>query len=102
MPKKRRKGFRINEDTMTTIVVSSLVLCVVILLAGFVFVWFDKDPNALVEYGLRVFGTELGICGFITICKRILDAKDRRAEERRNRREKEAEENEVLRRSRNR
>ena len=86
MPRKRKR-FKINEDTMTTIVVSSLVLCVVILLMGFVFVWFDKDPNALVEYGLRVFGTELGICGFITICKRILDAKDRRAEESRRRAE---------------
>ena len=72
---------------MTTIVVSSLLLCVVILSTGFVFVWFDKDPNALVDYGLRVFGTELGICGFITICKRILDAKDRQIEESRRRAE---------------
>ncbi|MBR5816056.1 MAG: hypothetical protein IKY38_01380, partial [Anaerotignum sp.] len=85
--KKRKRRFRINEDTMTTIVVSSLLLCVVILSTGFVFVWFDKDPNALVDYGLRVFGTELGICGFITICKRILDAKDRQIEESRRRAE---------------
>ena len=81
-----KKGkFKINEDTMTTIVVSSLIFCAVILVTGFVFVWFEKDPSTIVSDGTRVFGTELGVCGFITIIKRILDAMDRKDEARRQR-----------------
>jgi hypothetical protein len=83
---KKRK-FKINEDTMTTIVVSSLLFCVMIIVTGFVFVWFDKDPTSVVTSGSTVFGTELGVCGFITAITRVLDSKDRRAEQRRKRKE---------------
>ena len=102
MPKKRRKGFRINGDTMTTIVVSSLILCVAFTVTGFVFAWHDKDVSSIVGSALLCFGTELGICGLMKIFDRNNEKADRRAEERKMQREKEAENNEVLRRSRNR
>lgn len=73
---------------MTTIVVSSLVLCVIFVAVGFYFAWHDKDVSALVQSALAVFGTELGICGVMTIFKRWTDQQDRRAEERRQRRER--------------
>ena len=102
MAKKKRYFLKINGDTMTTIVVSSLILCVAFTVAGFVFAWHEKDVSAIVGSALLCFGTELGICGLMKIFDRNSEKADRRAEERRNRREKEAEENEVLRRSRNR
>lgn len=89
--KKKRYFLKINGDTMTTIVVSSLVLCVCFVLAGFWFAWNDHDVTALVDCALRVFGTELGICGVMTIFKRWTEAQDRRTEERRKRLEKAAE-----------
>lgn len=72
---------------MTTVVVSSLILCVLFVIAGFIFAWFDKDVSSLVASALAVFGTELGICGIMTIFQRNNEAQDRRAEERRKRRE---------------
>ena len=87
-----RKRFKINGDTMTTIVVSSLVLCVVFTVTGFVFAWHEKDVSAIVGSALLCFGTELGICGLMKIFDRNNEKADRRAEERRKRREKEAEE----------
>ena len=74
---------------MTTIVVSSLLICGIIIATGFVFIWFDKDPTSVVTSGSDVFGKELGVCGFITIITRFLDSKDRKAEQRRKRKEEE-------------
>lgn len=99
---KKRYFLKINGDTMTTIVVSSLILCVVFTVTGFVFAWHDKDVSSIVGSALLCFGTELGICGLMKIFDRNNEKADRRAEERKMRREKEAENNEVLRRSRNR
>ena len=79
LAKKKRK-FKINEDTMTTIVVSSLLFCFIIIIAGFVFIWFGKDPNSVVASGLDVFGKELGICGVMTIFQRWVTNRDRRKE----------------------
>ena len=89
---KKRYFLKINGDTMTTIVVSSLILCVAFTVAGFVFAWHDKDVSAIVGSALLCFGTELGICGLMKIFDRNNEKADRRAEERKMRREKEAEE----------
>jgi UDP-N-acetylglucosamine pyrophosphorylase len=45
------------------------------------------DSAAIVDSALRVFGTELGICGFMTIFKRWMEQQDRRTAERQKRRE---------------
>lgn len=89
--KENRRRFRfppkINEDTMTSIVVYSLLFCVAVVVAGFVFLWFDKDASAIISSALAVFGTELGICGIMKIFDRNNEAADRRAEVRRQRAE---------------
>lgn len=51
------------------------------------------DSSAIVDSALRVFGTELGICGFLTLYKRWVEMQDRRAEERRKRRDEEMKRN---------
>ena len=66
MTKKKRK-FKINEDTMTTIVVSSLIFCVVITITGLVMAWFGIDVSAIVSSTHTVFGFELGVCGVIKV-----------------------------------
>lgn len=84
---RRKRGFKINGDTMTTIVVSSLILCVGFVVTGFIFAWHDKDVSSIVQAALLCFGTELGICGLMKIFDRNNERLDRQAEERRKRRE---------------
>lgn len=86
MPRKRKR-FKINGDTMTTIVVSSLILCVLFVVTGFILAWHDKDVSSIVSSALLCFGTELGICGLMKIFDRNNERLDRQAEERRRRRE---------------
>lgn len=76
-----------NGDTMTTIVVCSLGFCVTVVAAGFWLAYRGQDCAAIVDSALRVFGTELGICGLMTIVKRWTEMQDRRLEESRKRRE---------------
>lgn len=45
------------------------------------------DVAAIVDSALRVFGTELGICGGLTIYKRWVELQDRRSQERKERRQ---------------
>ena len=66
LAKKKRK-FKINEDTMTTIVVSSLLFCVVITITGLVMAWFGVDVSSIVSSTHTVFGFELGVCGAIKV-----------------------------------
>ena len=72
---------------MTTIVVFSLGFCVIVVIAGFVLASLGQDASAIVDSALRVFGTELGICGVMTMFNRWTAAQDRREEERRKKRE---------------
>jgi len=81
-----KKKWKINGDTMTTIVVSSLIFCVLIVVWGMVQAQNGVDSSAIVDSALRIFGTELGICGVMTIFKRWSDAQDKRQEQRSNRR----------------
>ena len=83
---KRRK-LKINDDTLTSIVVYSLVFCVLIVLAGYIFAAKGIDTSSLQDTALRTFGTELGICGILKLHDKFTEAQDRRREERRKRRE---------------
>ena len=85
---KKKYFLKINGDTMTTVVVFSLLFCVIVIIWGMVQAENGVDSSAIVDSALRVFGTELGICGIMTIFKRWTDAQDRRMEERRTRRER--------------
>lgn len=71
---------------MTTVVVFSLLFCVAVIVWGMIQAENGVDSSAIVDSALRVFGTELGICGIMTIFQRWTAAQDRRAEERRKRR----------------
>lgn len=73
---------------MTTVVVFSLLFCVVVIVWGMLQAKDGVDSSSIVDSALRVFGTELGICGIMTIFKRWTEAQDRRMEERRMRRER--------------
>lgn len=84
---KRKRKFKINGDTMTTIVVSSLVLCVGFVVTGFIFAWYEKDVSSIVQAALLCFGTELGICGLMKIFDRNNERLDREREESRRRAE---------------
>ena len=72
---------------MTTVVVFSLLFCVAVIVWGMLQAKDGIDSSAIVDSALRVFGTELGICGIMTIFKRWCEAQDRRTEEKRKRRE---------------
>lgn len=72
---------------MTTIVVSSLFLCVIFSIVSFVFAWCGIDVSSILSSVLTLFGTELGVCGIMTIFNRHNEAKDRRVEEYRKLRE---------------
>ena len=80
--KEKRKGFRINNDTMTTIVVLSLLFCVAVIVAGMLLACFGVDVSIIVGNALSVFGTELGICGVMTIFNRWAGKQDQLAERR--------------------
>ena len=67
MAKKKKFKVKINEDTMTTIVVSSLLFCVAITIAGLILAWFGVDVSAIVSSTHNVFGFELGVCGAIKV-----------------------------------
>ena len=88
MAKKKKYFLKINGDTMTTVVVFSLLFCVVVIVWGMLQAKDGVDSSAIVDSALRVFGTELGICGIMTIFKRWTEQQDRRAEEKRMRRER--------------
>ena len=83
---KKRRHLRINDDTMTTIVVSSLLFCVAVVVAGMVLAFFGVDVSAIVGNALTVFGTELSICGVMTIFNRWADRQDKQAENRQEKR----------------
>ena len=79
---KKKYFLKINGDTMTTAVVFSLLFCVVVIVWGMLLAKDGVDSSAIVDSALRVFGTELGICGIMTIFKRWVEQQDRRTEER--------------------
>lgn len=85
MKKRRRIRFKINNDTMTTIVVLSLSFCVCVVV-GIILACFCVDISSIVSSALLLFGTELGICGLMKLYDKGVEQAERRAEERRKRR----------------
>ena len=82
IPKLRKPKFpKINEDTMTSIVIYSLVFCVIVTVVGIVFAWFGKDISAIVSSTHTVFGFELGVCGVIKVFDRNAEKEDRKEQE---------------------
>ena len=88
MKKRRRIRFppKINDDTMTTIVVLSLSFCVCVVVVGIILACFCVDILSIVSSALLLFGTELGICGLMKLYDKGVEQAERRAEERRKRR----------------
>ena len=83
MRKRRRIRFKINNDTMTTIVVLSLSFCVGVVVVGIILACFCVDISSIVSSALLLFGTELGICGLMKLYDKGVEQAERRAEERR-------------------
>ena len=83
---KKRRRLRINDDTMTTIVVWSLLFCVAVIITGIILQCFNIDITEIVRITAGLFGTELGICGLMTIYNRQAEKQDRRLEKREERR----------------
>ena len=84
----KKKRWKINNDTLTSIVIYSLLFCVAVVIAGFIFAWFGRDVSSIVSSALAVFGTELGICGLMKIYDKWSNWQDKREEERRERRKR--------------
>lgn len=81
MKKKRR--FKITDDTLTSIVIYSLLFCAAITVVGLVLGAFGHDVSSIVDSTHRVFGTELGVCGLIKMHDRTIEKSEKRAAERR-------------------
>jgi len=73
---KKHCHFKINNDTMTTVVISSLLFCVLVIIVGIILACFDIDVSTIVGHALTVFGTELGICGIMTIFNKHNERQD--------------------------
>lgn len=86
----KEKKERLTPSFLTAAVVFSLLFSTAIVIWGMIQAGDGVDSAAIVDSALRVFGTELGICGFMTIFKRWMERQDKRAEERRKRREGDA------------
>ncbi|MDD3040080.1 hypothetical protein [Bacteroides sp.] len=76
MEKHKHKCFKINDDTMTTIVISSLLFCVLVIVVGILLACFQIDVSTIVGQALTVFGTELGICGVMNIFNKHNERQD--------------------------
>ena len=77
---------------LTGAVIFSLMFSTFVVIWGMLQAGDGVDSAAIVDSALRVFGTELGICGVMTVFRRWAERQDRRAEERRRKREEGAHE----------
>ena len=82
-----KKKMEMLPSLLTVAVVFSLLFSTAIVIWGMLQAGGGVDSAAIVDSALRVFGTELGICGIMTIFKRWSEQQDKRTEERRKRRE---------------
>lgn len=87
-----RRSWKINNDTMTTIVLFSLFFCAAVTIAGLALGAFDHDVSAVIDSTHRIFGTELGICGLMKIYDKGVERSEQKAAERRKRRDRKASE----------
>lgn len=86
----KKRQIKINGDTMTSIVIYSLLFCGAVTIAGMILGAFDHDVSAIVGSTHRVFGTELGICGVMTLYQRWEKKQDIKDERRRRKKEEAA------------
>lgn len=77
---RKKLRLKINDDTMTTVVVFSLAFCVLVIVWGMLLASKGLDSSAIVSSALTLFGTELGICGLMKVHDRTVSAEDRRIE----------------------
>ena len=82
---KGKKAF--IPSFLTGAVIFSLMFSTFVVIWGMLQAGDGVDSAAIVDSALRVFGTELGICGVMTVFRRWAERQDRRAEERRRKRE---------------
>ena len=82
---KGKKAF--IPSFLTGAVIFSLLFSTFVVIWGMLQAGDGVDSAAIVDSALRVFGTELGICGIMTIFKRWTEQQDRRTEERKRERE---------------
>lgn len=68
---------KINGDTMTSIVLFSLLFCTSVVIWGMLQAADGINSAAIVDSALRVFGTELGICGVMTMFKRWTERQEK-------------------------
>ena len=85
--KGKRFRPRVTPSTLAIFVILALGFCVAVIIWGMIQAQNGVDSSAIVDSSLRVFGTELGICGLLTLYKRWIELQDRQFEERRKRRE---------------
>ena len=78
MKKRKQIRFKINNDTMTTIVVLSLSFCVCVVVVGIILACFCVDISSIVSSALLLFGTELGICGLMKLYDKGVEQAERR------------------------
>lgn len=78
MKKRKQISFKINNDTMTTIVVLSLSFCVCVVIVGIILACFCVDISSIVSSALLLFGTELGICGLMKLYDKSVEQAERR------------------------
>ncbi len=83
----KEKKEMLMPSFLTVAVLFSLLFSTIIVIWGMLQAENGVDSASIVDSALRVFGTELGICGIMTIMKRWTEQQDRRTEERRKRRE---------------
>lgn len=78
MKKRKQISFKINNDTMTTIVVLSISFCVCVVIVGIILACFCVDISSIVSSALLLFGTELGICGLMKLYDKSVEQAERR------------------------
>ena len=83
----KEKKEMLMPSFLTVAVLFSLLFSTIIVIWGMLQAENGVDSASIVVCALRVFGTELGICGIMTIMKRWTEQQDRKMEERRKRRE---------------
>jgi len=88
--KKKPNTIKINDDTLTTVVVFSLGFCVFISLWGMILTTFGIDCADIVGAILLIFGTELGICGLLKIYDKYVKKEEQKQADRKAGREQRA------------
>ena len=77
----KRRRFRINDDTLTTIVVLCLIFCTFMVITSYFFAFKGIETSELLKTGIAFFGTELALSTLLTLQQRYFDKKDKKKKE---------------------